>query len=197
MTKILRKIKEDKAFRQMVMEESYKIIRSEGLKAFSMRKLATNIGWSTQKLYSTFQNKDEILIALGKHFRDLIWEQQKSIALGDDPLEYLMALTRVSLLFFSKEPAAYEILIHTHLANGKAPLEKAQDVYQEALKALKIPSLKNKQAFLQAVESVRMLLIGATHYMQMVDEEYRPEVLKGAERALRTLLLGLGMTQNH
>lgn len=193
----IRKMKEAEAFRQMVLDESYKMIKSEGLKEFSMRKLALAIGWSTQKLYSSFENKEEILKALGKHFRDLIWEQQKSIVLGVDPLKYLLSLTRVSLLFFSKEPAAYEILIQTHLENGEEPLEKAQEVYQEALKALKIPSLKGKKAFQMAIDAIRMLLIGATQYMQKVPEESRDEVLKAAESALRTLLIGYGMTQKN
>ena len=73
----------DDAFCKKIADEALELIKEQGLEALSMRKLAKALGFSTQKLYSNFKDKDALLLFVAKELtRHLI----ASNATCEDPI---------------------------------------------------------------------------------------------------------------
>jgi AcrR family transcriptional regulator len=56
--------------REMILEAAIQLLEKRGLLAFSTNRLATAAGFSVGTIYQYFENKQEILDALGRHERD-------------------------------------------------------------------------------------------------------------------------------
>jgi AcrR family transcriptional regulator len=179
-------------FRTLAVEEAYALLQAEGIEGLSMRKLANQMGWSTQKLYSNFKNKDELLLSIATLLRERIRKLDLSVKKDKDPLRYLLDLTQGTLQFFVKEPAALEVLMEQRYRLDAVNSKGLSDPYHLALKALNCPRLSAAKAFEDALNSIRLLLVGATYSLRNASVAQRKAIFKGAEHALCSMLRGWG-----
>lgn len=184
------------AFRALAVDEAYARLQEEGIEGLSMRKLAKQMGWSTQKLYSNFKNKDELLLAIAVRLREHIRNLDFSVKQDKNPLRYLLDLTFSTLQFFVNEPAALEILMEQRYRLDAVDSEDPNDPYHLALKALNCPKLSKTKAFDDALSSIRLLLVGATYCLRDASVAQRKAIFKGAEYTLCSMLHGWGYHEN-
>ncbi|MFC2049215.1 TetR/AcrR family transcriptional regulator [Chlamydiota bacterium] len=175
-------------FRASAADAAYALLQEEGVKGLSMRKLASHLGWSTQKLYSNFKNKDELLLAVALNLRKRIREHDLAVKPAQDPVRYLLDLTFNTLQFFVNEPAALEILMEQRYRLDAICAEDLNDPYTVALKAL--PGLSEEKAFDAALNAIRLLLVGATYCLRDASAAQRKKIFKGTEYALCSMLQG-------
>lgn len=179
-------------FRALAVDGAYEQLQEAGIKGLSMRKLARRIGWSTQKLYSNFKNKDELLLAIATHLRERIRTHNLIVKKGSDPLHYLLDLTFGTLQFFVREPAALEVLMEQRYRLDILSPQDFNDPYHLALKALGCSGLSEAKAFDDALNSIRLLLVGATYCLRDVSAAQSKEIFRGTEHALCSMLHSWG-----
>lgn len=181
-----------KQFQASVVDEAYLLLQNEGIEGFSMRKLAKSIGWSTQKLYSTFKNKDEILLAVATHLRERIRQRNLTVKQEADPLRYFLDLTFSALQFYVDEPVALEVLMAQRYRLDAPITDDANEPYFQALKGMNCPALKESAAFDDALNSIRILLIGASYCLRGASAPQRQQVFRRTEFALYSMLRSWG-----
>lgn len=100
------------------------MIVKDGVEALSMRKLAHTLGCAPMTLYSYFNSKHELLLALAHRSFDALAARLTSNP-GSPPLEALGELYRVYAQFGLENPNEYRTMFMTHepqsLPAGKKP----------------------------------------------------------------------------
>jgi len=98
--------------RQALLDGALKLIQEEGLRGFSLRKLAAKAGVSHAAPYRHFENKDEILFALmlegHKRLRKALVDAEQSCN-GTAADKYL-AMTRAYLAFARQNPEHLRVM---------------------------------------------------------------------------------------
>lgn len=180
-------------FRAYAADAAYAQLLEGGIKNLSMRKLSRRLDCSTQKLYSNFKNKDELLLAIATHLRERIKKSDLLVKQCSDPLRYLLDLTFNTLQFFVSEPIALEILIEQRYRLEALSLENSDDPYCIALRALNCPELSKIKAFDDALSAIRLLIVGATHCLYGASESQQHKIFASTEYALCSMLEGWGL----
>ncbi len=179
-------------FNTLAANEAYILIQEGGIEGLSMRKLASKLDCSTQKLYSNFENKDGLLLRVAARLRERIRKHDLSVKQDKDPLRYLLDLTFNTLKFFLNEPAALEVLMQQRYRIDVIDTDDTLDPYYLALKALNCPRLSTPKALDEALSAIRLLLVGATYSLQGASTAQSKAIFKGTEHALCSMLRGWG-----
>jgi AcrR family transcriptional regulator len=107
----------NKLSRERVLEATAQLVRSEGLDALSMRRLAQRLDVWPMSIYTYFRDKDELLDALWREqMRDLLHDIRR--LLGNEPRGTKRALS--SAEFARLSGAGQEILSRAGLEDAEA-----------------------------------------------------------------------------
>lgn len=185
------------AFHDLAVSEAYARLQEEGIEGLSMRKLAKQMECSTQKLYSNFKNKDELLLAIAVRLREHIRNLDLSVKQDKNPVRYLLDLTFRTLQFFVNEPAALTLLMQQRYRLDAIDSEDPNDPYHLALKALNCPKLSKAKALDEALSSIRLLLVGATYSLRGASVAQSKAIFKSTEYALCSILQGWGYNKEN
>lgn len=110
MAKPLRKRPADRNLRAEILSASQKIVLEAGFSAFSMRQVASAIGYSATTLYLHFKNREEIVAELGREALAQLIAELKSIDVNLPPRERLHALGTAYVRFSSEHPGSYRLI---------------------------------------------------------------------------------------
>jgi AcrR family transcriptional regulator len=115
---------------EQILNESRKLLISEGFSRMSMRRIAKEVGVSATSIYLHFKNKDELLLTLIDQSIDkLIENLEESVLNGSDPIEKLELAGREYLNFATTHPQEYEIIFSVRPEEmPKYPKEKFQNI---------------------------------------------------------------------
>ncbi|MEN8097681.1 MAG: TetR/AcrR family transcriptional regulator [Chloroflexota bacterium] len=110
-------------------------IESGSYEAVSMRKIASEIGYSATTIYLYFENKEDLFQAL---LRETFRSLSRSVAMAvtqKDPVIALYQAMKSIILFSLEHPQHYRLLFHTQPALGHLPSDQRVD--QEAFNLLR------------------------------------------------------------
>ena len=144
---------------------------------------------------SNFRNKEELLLAIDQYIRGRINKKMKGVSRGPDPLENVIALASTTLHFFLQEPAAIEVLKEVRYKQEETPSpreDKAQQLFRDAVSDLQCPALIQPAAFEEALEAIRVMLVGAGECIRITKPQKREVVLTATLNGLRSLIKGWG-----
>lgn len=112
--------------RRLLLEHARKMLVSQGYNSLSMRKIATQAGYSATTIYLHFKNKDDLLHALIEEgFSKLNEQFSKEIESHSNPLKKIEKLCRSFIDFGLHQPEYYEIMFLMHPEDMKRyPPEK-------------------------------------------------------------------------
>lgn len=100
-----------KDLRNALIETGIQIVNTEGVNAFSLRKVAAACGVSHAAPYSHFQNKEELLEAMQLFITDRFSEQlEKSIQKNNTVAKILKDMGIAYVSFFVDNPAYFQFL---------------------------------------------------------------------------------------
>ncbi len=96
---------------QTILKAAGELFLESGYEAFSLRRVAEQIGYSPGTIYLYFDNKDDVLRALANQgFASFSQMLEAAHASTDDPLERMRALARGYVTFGLNNPAFYRLI---------------------------------------------------------------------------------------
>lgn len=116
--------------RQRIVEAGLKIVRSDGLEALTMKRLASTLGCGLMTLYYHVSNRDDLLTAL----LDDLASNVRHPPAEDNPVDELAAVFITLYRTFRDDPWAVHCLINGHMGSVHAlPLAERALLALEAL----------------------------------------------------------------
>jgi AcrR family transcriptional regulator len=108
--------------REMALSAAELIIVKEGIGAFSMRKVATAIGYTVGNLYLLFANQDDLLAAISERTADAIHAfLQDACEPHADPRERLRAMGAAYIDFAQRHPHRFLLMFEHQLPDDMQP----------------------------------------------------------------------------
>lgn len=186
-----RKVKEKAERKELILNSATNLIRSSGVQALTMRKLADLIEYSPCVVYETFPNKDSLIIELFSTVCKELLNVMQSVPSADNPEVYFKQLILSDVEFMMQEPHRVELFI---IVSSEASPEdfpsQMQDVIElirKGLKGLGYSKLSTKREIEDAQEVLRTFLAGV---LRLVISQ---RSTKGRSRCKRILENGLNM----
>lgn len=114
--------------RRHVMDEAIAMMRTDGMEALSLRKLAERVGVSPTALYHHFSDKQALLCAIGEEgitlFSDLLREGMEGVA-GPDLEARFQRFVTLYIRFALANPEIYELLFGRITWKGEGEASEA------------------------------------------------------------------------
>jgi len=177
-----------KDLKNALIEKGIELVNEEGLKNFSLRKVAAACGVSHAAPYSHFQNKELILSAMQKHITDEFSKLlETTIAqYGKEP-NALEHLGKAYVVFFMDNPHYFSFLFTQ--SNVRIDLSSSADsrsnykpfeIYKEAVFSLleksDYPQERRKDAIIAMWSFVHGLASVVTMKNTFYDEDWREKI---------------------
>lgn len=107
-----------------ILETALEILRSEGMEAISMRKIADQIEYTAPVIYCHFKNKEDLLMALLRHgYQQLNRLIEGSLNTSVTPLERLEMIMNCYIDFATENRELYILMFRVGIADPKAIIE--------------------------------------------------------------------------
>lgn len=147
MPKKPRSAEEIEAIKQNILTHALDLIVAEGYEGFSMRKLAKRLNVTAVTIYSYYENKDELYLAiLTRGFENLYDDCDRARQAVDEPLQQLNAMIRAYVEFGLNETNFYVLMFTWNVPKYQdyidTPLQETAN--QELAAALKVLTLFNE-----------------------------------------------------
>ena len=105
--------------REMALSAAEKIIREQGYRGFSARKLAAAIGYTVGTLYLVFDNLDDLLLQVNGRTLDRLHAfVQREQTRHEHPRERLLQLGHSYIRFADEDPRCWEMIFEHRLPEG-------------------------------------------------------------------------------
>ncbi|HTW83294.1 MAG TPA: helix-turn-helix domain-containing protein [Candidatus Sulfotelmatobacter sp.] len=115
------------ALREAILEAARGLLRSEGLRALTMRRIAEAVDYAPASLYSHFGSREALLAELCRAgMAGLRAALERAVAGIDDPYARLAAAGRAYLQFALDEPDVYRLMFMEDAAITKAVFEHVE-----------------------------------------------------------------------
>jgi len=178
-----------KDLKNALIEKGIELVNEEGLKTFSLRKVATACGVSHAAPYSHFQNKELLLNAMQNHITDEFSKLLETTIseYGKEPnaLEYL---GKAYVIFFMDNPHYFSFLftqsnVRIDLSscadsgNNYKPFEIYKEVVLSLLEKAKYPQERRKDTIIAMWSFVHGLASVVTMKNTIFDEDWREKII--------------------
>ncbi len=99
--------------RKQLIETGISLINDEGIKSFSLRRVAAQCNVSHTAPYSHFKNVDELIAAMGEHVTEQFMEKLRISIMGrEDSREAISLLGQAYIDFFIENPQYFQFLFY-------------------------------------------------------------------------------------
>lgn len=99
--------------RNQLIETGIKVINEDGLKGFSLRKVAMKCGVSHTAPYSHFKDIDGFISAIGEHITERFMDKLHAAIRGrEDSPDAILYLGKAYIDFFSENPEYFQFLFY-------------------------------------------------------------------------------------
>lgn len=106
-----RKLRQKEEVRAAILETAWQIVKKEGWQQLSIRKIADAIEYSVPVIYDHFENKEAILLEIGKQgFQLLSKKMQLAKDKHNDPAEQLKLMADAYWFFAFKNKEYYQLM---------------------------------------------------------------------------------------
>ena len=147
-----------KDLKNHLIKKGIELVSVDGLRLFSLRKVAAACGVSHAAPYSHFQNKDELLNAMQKHITDEFSKTlEDTIITYDDTPDILAHLGKAYVVFFIENPHYFSFLytqsdmqidlsFNTNSGQNYAPFETFKKLSLSLMDKTAYPKERQKDA---------------------------------------------------
>lgn len=106
-----RKIRQKEEVRSAILDTAWQLVKKEGWQQLSIRKIADAIEYSAPVIYDHFQNKEAILLEIGREgFQLLAKKMQQAKDKHSEPAEQLKAMADAYWNFAFKNKEYYQLM---------------------------------------------------------------------------------------
>ncbi len=131
-----RRTERRKATTEEILEAAWKLARTEGLAALSLRDLAHRVGMKAPSLYSYFESKNAIYDAMYAQGSRQYLQREAGLALTGKPLHDLKAAMHFFVEFCTEDPVRYQLLFQRTIP-GFEPSAESFALSVEGLEAMR------------------------------------------------------------
>jgi TetR/AcrR family transcriptional regulator, tetracycline repressor protein len=179
-----------------VVRQALAIVDAEGMEALSIRRLGEELNVNGASLYHHFENKDEILVAVGRAVLGAVVVPP----VEDDPVEWLVKISKSQRQVFLRHPQVIPLLSRGYLRMTRLP---AYDTSRQLLVKLGVP----RAAVQILLDSIEAIIVGNVIVSLMPDtpldgeavatsakaaaKARAPKAERGFELVLRSLIAGV------
>ena len=125
----------DEATAAALLEAAERVVEADGLAALSVRGIANDVGTTTRAVYSLFDSKDGLVVALGARAFDLLGAAVAALPETDDPAADLVEAGLVFRRFAREHPTLFMVGIQRALPSREL-WERFRDAASRALSTL-------------------------------------------------------------
>ena len=177
-----------KDLKNQLIEKGIELVNAEGLRSFSLRKVAAACGVSHAAPYSHFQNKDDLLEAMQSHITSEFSKiLENTIATCGDAPVLLGNLGKAYVVFFMNNPHYFAFLftqskmqIDLSLTNDKglsyAPFETFKDIALMLMDTTDYPKRKQKDTVIALWAFIHGITSLATMKNVHYDEDWEQKI---------------------
>lgn len=175
----------------MALSAAEAIIRSEGYKGLSARKVASAIGYTAGTLYLVFDSLDDLVLQLNGRTLDELYERlQVGEAVPGGPLEKLMALAEAYIDYADCETERWSLLFE-YVAAGDDVMpdwyeQKLAKMFGRVEEALK--GLADRHSELEIQQTARVLW-ASVHGICTLKIRHRMQLAVGQDTNMMTEML--------
>ena len=105
-----RKQREKEEMRRLILQTAMRLFVERGFESVSIRNIAEEIEYSPATIYLYFKDKNELLHHLHEEGFLMLQTQMQGIAHISEPMEKLMALSKVYIDFGLNHPGMYDLM---------------------------------------------------------------------------------------
>lgn len=130
----------DEALRDRLLERAGHTLSAKGLRALSLRQLASDVGTSTTAVYALFGGKPALLTALFDEAFARFGAHLAAVTPSDDPLEDLVQLGIAYRASALDDPHFYEVMfgsVRLDIAPDSGSLARAAATFQPLLRMVR------------------------------------------------------------
>jgi len=98
------------ATKREILDTAWRMVRSEGINAFSLRALARAVEMEPQSLYTYFASKNSVYDHLFADGNRELLARFDQLNVSDEPQAMLRAIARLFVTFAAEDQARYELL---------------------------------------------------------------------------------------
>lgn len=176
--------------RNTLIERGIELINQEGIKQFSLRKVAALCGVSQAAPYSHFKSKEALLEAMRNYvterFMDILEKTIQSCSKQNDP-SVLVQIGKSYVMFFIKYPQYFSFLfsqsgVEINLSMNKdvtgkfPPFELFKTIAWDILGTIGFPEEKRKDAIISMWATIHGLASIATMKNVYYDEDWESKI---------------------
>ncbi len=187
-----KKAKRKEDVRSLILNAAKKLFVEEGYQSASIRKIASEIGYSPTTIYLYYKDKSDIVYALHKEGFTILRMMFSSSIFIEDPFERLKVIGKIYLKFAKEYPDFYEVMfvMKEPMEYLDATNETETECWEEGSQVFNLlvqtvedcqaigyfPETDSKQTALQAWSMVHGLCsLHITTHLQKVGEEFLSE----------------------
>lgn len=181
-----RRKKEKIERKELILNASINLIRSSGVQALTMRKLADSIEYSPCVVYETFANKSSLIIELFSRVCKELLNIMNAVPAAKNPEVYFRNLIESDVEFMMQE--SFRVELFTLISTGTTPqnfppaMQEVIRLIGKSLKALGFPKLKTKHEIEDAQDVLRTFLAGL---LNLIISQKSEEDLARCKRILK------------
>jgi AcrR family transcriptional regulator len=127
----------------MALSAAREIADREGLRGLSVRRIASEIGYSGGTLYNLFENLDDLVVHVNARTLDRLYDELSRESSEEDPEAAVLALTIRYVCFTRDHPRLWSMLFEHRLPEGQGlpdwyydRVDRARGLLEKALEPL-------------------------------------------------------------
>lgn len=120
--------------KSLILNAAKKLFVEEGYRSASIRKIASEIGYSPTTIYLYYKDKSDIAYALHQEGFAVLNTKFSSLVTVESPFERLKAIGRTYLLFSIENPDFYEIMFMMKEPMDFLDSESEEEIWEEGKK---------------------------------------------------------------
>ncbi len=155
--------------KESIVDEAIKVIHEKGVKNFTLRELAKNLGITEPALYRYFNGKGEIIECILEKFKEFHLENFKKIERINGPYKKIRILLENSIDFFAKNPEIATLFLSEDLFFSnyelKEKLKEISTALQKKFKELLNDSFNTKNKV--DMEAIGIIISGSLRALVM------------------------------
>jgi len=113
----------------MALDAARAIVARDGLRALSVRSIATRMGYAAGTLYQLFADLDDLIITMNCETLEMLAATANKVELKGDPADVLIRLADVYIRLVTREPKRWNAVFEYSPPAGRAMPER----YQQAV----------------------------------------------------------------
>lgn len=122
--------------RELILDETEKLIAEAGLDSFSLHTLADRLGIKTASLYTHISGIDELLAEASKDILEKFHVKQLKAIEGKNRADAIAALAESERDYARENPSFYELIMNLQLSDNKELKEAAACIVDPIMKIL-------------------------------------------------------------